>query len=994
VNFRRRGVTFLVRLGSILAVLFTAHIASGAAAPHLGSPFAVPGLIQAADFDDGGEGISYHDTTPTNQGGAYRDTGVDIQISSERGYNIGWTNPGEWLQYTIAVAAAGAYRVDFRVASAGQGGRLHLEVNGMNISGSVTVPNTGGWQTWTTISATVTLSAGQQAARLVMDTAGLYAIGNIEWMRFTAVTAAASTPYGGTPWAVPGSFRAANFDNGGEGVAYHDSSAGNAGSVYRQTDVDLQNCSEGGVDVGWVTAGEWLKYTVRVASSGQYRADFRVASAGQGGRFHLEMNGVNVTGSLTVPDTGGWQNWRTVSANVTLTAGQQFARLVMESAPNVSVGNFEWIQLTATTGPTSTAVSGTPAAIPGTIQAENFDAGGEGVAYHDTTSGNSGGVYRQGDVDLEPTAGGGYDIGWTAAGEWLKYTVSVAATANYIVRFRVASLGHGGTFHLEMNGTNVTGTLTVPDTGGWQNWQTVAANVSLTAGQQVARLVLDTLGTSSVGNFDWMQFTAATSTTDGGSGSTISVPAGGDVQAAINAAKSGDTILLTPGATYTGNLVLPDKVGTSYITIRSAAADSSLPPAGVRIGPQYASALPKIQGGIAGMSAFMTAAAAHHWRLQFLEIVDTYPDANIIELGDGSGAQNSLAVVPHDLVIDRCYIHGSATAGQKRGIALNSASTTIVNSYISDIKSVSESQAIAGWNGPGPYTITNNYLEATGENFMLGGSDPWIPNLVPSDVTFTQNYVSKQVVWRGQGWTVKNLIELKNAQRVVFDGNVLENNWQAGQVGYAVMLTPRNQDGRAPWSTVQHIRFTNNVVRHVAAVFDMLGTDNLHPSQPLTDVVIRNNLFVDVSAAKWGGNGQIVLTIGGSNITIDHNTAFTDGTSFLYADSRTVSNFVFTNNIMPDNKWGIMGSGASPGNGTIAMYYPGSTFLKNVFIGSNPSTYPAGNFYPTTVAGVGFIDPTRNYRLSSSSPYRQAATDGTAIGCNIDALNAAARTQY
>jgi hypothetical protein len=137
-----------------------------------------------------------------------------------------------------------------------------------------------------------------------------------------------------------------------------------------------------------------------------------------------------------------------------------------------------------------------------------------------------------------------------------------------------------------------------------------------------------------------------------------------------------------------------------------------------------------------------------------------------------------------------------------------------------------------------------------------------------------------------------------------------------------------------------------------------------------------------------------MLTLGGSRITFDHNTAFTDGTSFLYADVTTVSDLVFTNNIMPDNLWGIMGSGASPGNGTIAKYYPGSTFQKNVVIGSNPGTYPAGNFYPATIGAVGFLDPAQNYRLSSSSPYRQAATDGTAIGCNIDALNAAARTQY
>ena len=118
--------------------------------------------------------------------------------------------------------------------------------------------------------------------------------------------------------------------------------------------------------------------------------------------------------------------------------------------------------------------------------------------------------------------------------------------------------------------------------------------------------------------------------------------------------------------------------------------------------------------------------------------------------------------------------------------------------HIADIRLTNgDSQAIAGWNGPGPFLITNNYLEATGENFLLGDSDPPIYGLVPSDVTFTRNTVSKRVTWRTQGYAVKNLIELKNAQRVTIDGNVLEYNWSGGQSGHAIMLTPRNQDGGA-----------------------------------------------------------------------------------------------------------------------------------------------------------------------------------------------------
>src|SRR4029077_3526512 len=268
----------------------------------------------------------------------------------------------------------------------------------------------------------------------------------------------------------------------------------------------------------------------------------------------------------------------------------------------------------------------------------------------------------------------------------------------------------------------------------------------------------------------------------------------------------------------------------------------------------------------------VTAPGAHHYRLQFLEVVNTYANTDIIKLGAQDSTQTSLATVAHDLIVDRCYIHGDPVNGQKRGIALNSATTTVVNSYISDIKSSqSDAQAIQGSNGPGPYLIANNYLEASGENIMFGGADPFIANLVPSDITIKQNYISKPVSWRGQAWTVKNLIELKNGQRITIDGNLIENNWAAAQIGYAILLTPRNQDGSAPWTVVQQVQFTNNIVRHVASVFNVLGNDNLNASRTTNAITIRNNLFLDVSRTNWGGSGWFLLTYGGYDITVDQN---------------------------------------------------------------------------------------------------------------------------
>ena len=154
---------------------------------------------------------------------------------------------------------------------------------------------------------------------------------------------------------------------------------------------------------------------------------------------------------------------------------------------------------------------GVPRAIPGTIQAEDFDNGGQGVAYLDGSTGNVGGEFAT-DVDIESATdtGSGYNVGWMGAGEWLLYSVDVATAGTYTLEARVASSGLGGTFHVEANGVNVSGTMSVPDTGGWQAWQTITKPVTLTAGTQSIRVVLDTTGPSGgVCNLNFVRFIAA-----------------------------------------------------------------------------------------------------------------------------------------------------------------------------------------------------------------------------------------------------------------------------------------------------------------------------------------------------------------------------------------------------------------------------------------------------------------------------------------------------
>jgi len=319
-----------------------------------------------------------------------------------------------------------------------------------------------------------------------------------------------ASPYGGSRRAIPGPVEAEFFDEGGEGVAYHDTTGGNKGGSLRATDVDIEATADagGGYDVGWTRPGEWLQYSVNVAASGQYDATFRLASTGAGGVLHLEFDGTNLTGPVSVPNTGGWQTWASVTVpRLGLTAGPHTLRLVFDTNGSTGgVTNINRIDLNHSSG--ATPFGGTAAVLPGTIEAENFDEGGPSAAYVDTTAGNRGGAYRQTDVDIEPTtdAGGGFDVGWTRPGEWLQYTANVTADAAYAVELRVASMGGGGAVRVEVDGTDVTGPLAIPNTGGWQTWTTIRkAGITLQSGTHRLRVVFVAAGSNGIANLNFLR---------------------------------------------------------------------------------------------------------------------------------------------------------------------------------------------------------------------------------------------------------------------------------------------------------------------------------------------------------------------------------------------------------------------------------------------------------------------------------------------------------
>jgi Right handed beta helix region len=488
-------------------------------------------------------------------------------------------------------------------------------------------------------------------------------------------------------------------------------------------------------------------------------------------------------------------------------------------------------------------------------------------------------------------------------------------------------------------------------------------------------------------------------------GNIIRVHAGEDLQVALDAAQPGDQVTLTPGATYTGNFVLPKKAGGEPIVVRPRRLIGM--PEGERVTPQDADAMARIQTPNSD-GAVRTAPGAHDWRfvgIEFGIVPGTPTNFGVVQLGTGD--ETRARDLPTDIVVDRCWVHGNATGNARRGVALNGGRQAVVDSYVSNFHEVgADSQAIAGWNGPGPFKIVNNYIEGAGENLMFGGADPSVQGIVPSDIEIRGNHFRKPLRWRvgdpsyaGIHWTVKNLFELKSARRVLVEGNVLENNWGDAQTGYAVLLKSANQDGRAPWSEMVDVTFRNNLVRHAGAALSVVGRDP-HTQGLSKRVTIENNVFEDIDHRRWRGPGIFLLVTssppppggtpaGPQDLVVEHNTAFHTG-STVVADGPPSRGFVFNNNIVANNTFGVKGSGSSTGIPTLQQFFPGYRFLRNALVGGKASLYPPDNFFPPTYAAVGFTDLAGgDYRLAPDSPLAGMGQGGTDVGADINALEAA-----
>lgn len=469
-----------------------------------------------------------------------------------------------------------------------------------------------------------------------------------------------------------------------------------------------------------------------------------------------------------------------------------------------------------------------------------------------------------------------------------------------------------------------------------------------------------------------------------------------DLQRALDTAKAGDEIRLS--GTFSGNFVIPTKACGTWITIRSVAEP---PAAGVRVTPSTAAGFAKIVSPN-NAPALKTANPTCGWRLLGIEITGSLPVTSIqyglVWLGDGgwvSGGetQTSLDKVPQNFVMDRVYLHGSSTLNSMRCLALNTGATVIRDSWFSECHASGfDSQAIVGWNGPGPYLIENNHLEGAGENVMFGGADPGISGVVPSDITIRRNHVIKPLSWKGGPWSIKNLFELKSAARLLVEGNVFENNWPAAQEGVAIVIKSNANGCQCTFEGTRDFTFRYNIVTNAPVGLGLHAADNSYGWTGFVHtqrVRVEHNLFKEIGAE--GRASLMLLTQDLADVAIVHNTFVHAATArglvatMAYAGG-AARRFAIDDNVLT-------------ATATYALYYDGGTvhsaaltamvgdvsweFGRNVVGGMDPqyvTLNPSASWYPSTVAGIGLA---ADYSLAPTSPYKGRGLGGTDPGADI-----------
>lgn len=492
------------------AVTIYEYVAPGPAQqPVLGTPFLVDAdgiTIDASNYDNGGQGVAYNDQAGLQGGGNGGRTGSDVEQTSSG--DIGWIQSGEWLEYTVSVETAGTYDLALMLANGGGAGRsatVSFYRDGEAtpyVTKVIDNPQTASWSTFASRSnGSIGLEEGEQVMRVTFS-------GGSQDYRSVSLTpvAPAQTPYGGGAPSFANGFLtvdASNFDEGGQGVAYNDNPGLDGGvpaaSFRPGRAVELVGPS---LDIGHVKPGEWVEYTINVPAAGVYAFSANAKTPVSGASIAVSLNGTTPLGTIILADGhAGGANFASAAfaqseaIQLSLAAGVQTLRLTFDGplASNGYVLDLAYFTLNAS--PQQQPRGGVAPVLDGdglTVEALDYDEGGQGVAYNDVNGLQGGSDGGRPGSSVEVTSAG--NVGWIGSGEWLEYTVNVEDAGPYELSLSMAlgeAAGPSRSVTVSFtNGVDVEEvTIETPTTGSWSNFQdTETVVVDLEAGTTVVRL--------------------------------------------------------------------------------------------------------------------------------------------------------------------------------------------------------------------------------------------------------------------------------------------------------------------------------------------------------------------------------------------------------------------------------------------------------------------------------------------------------------------------
>lgn len=444
-----------------------------------------------------------------------------------------------------------------------------------------------------------------------------------------------------------------------------------------------------------------------------------------------------------------------------------------------------------------------------------------------------------------------------------------------------------------------------------------------------------------------------------------------NLQAALNSAQPGDEILLPPGATFTGDFMLPKHAGagasscSSWIVLRTDVPDSLLGAPGTRMTPSRAAALklariqtPDNQQAIG--SAWNTPNVGC-WRLVGLEILPA-PNATdvngLVRFGDHNETDSTHQA--HHLVLDRSYVHGSASPSPKnatmlpgqvrRCVLLNSRWNVVVDSWLEYCRGGSgDTQCILGYAGTGPYRLSNSTCSGGTEVVMWGGANGGIVGAVPSDITVHGNLITRELA--DTITLVKNLYESKNSDRSDVAGNVLQLNWMDGQDGSAVNAKSVNQSsGPCVWCHTGNFTFRDNRVTQSGSGLKLAGIQEA-PALPAGPYTVYGN-WID-SLGFRSGEGRPLQIFGGglSDVTLAANTVTAAPWGLVAYDGGPTPRQVWQSNVLYCGGYGAKGNSTPGGTPTLTAFAPGAVWTGNALFGCS-SGYPSGSSYASSLAAA------------------------------------------